>query len=536
MARLNGLTTCPRLPTADALQGSCARNAPGYGSNREVRLLLIDADDQISSAHVRRAFPPPRHEIMSTTTGAAGIDRVRASPPDVVLLELRLPGESAIEIYEKIRAFDARIPVIFMSSSTSADAAIEVMKRGAFDYLRKPIDVEELQRTVADALAAERSSAMTTIDRPEDTIGEDTFIGRSKAMLEAWKAIGRVSAQEVSVLITGESGTGKEVAARAIYEHSARASAPFLALNCAAIPENLLESELFGHERGSFTGADRRSVGKFEQCHGGTILLDEIGDMPLSLQAKILRLLQEQEFQRVGGSETIRTNVRVIASTHRDLRALVAERKFRADLFYRLAVCTIELPPLRERADDLPILANHFVTRYSRALGRDVREIAPEAMAQLSAYAWPGNIRELQSVLKQGLLRATGTVLLPAFLPALESGECSSESSSESLDVDGFILRQLRPDTNDLYETTHREVDRVLLTRVFDYTNGNQRHAARVLGVARQTLREKLRGLSLRVTRSVTETTDSLGGVREREDVGRGVEAQAWPVTEAKYD
>ena len=246
-------------------------------------------------------------------------------------------------------------------------------------------------------------------------------------MREVYKAIGRVAAQNVPVLITGESGTGKELVARAIYQHGPRAKAPFLALNCAAIPEQLLESELFGHEKGAFTGADRRRIGKFEQCHGGTLFLDEIGDMPLALQAKMLRLLQEQSFERVGGNETVRTDVRLIAATHRDLKAWSAEGKFRPDLYYRLGVFTIHLPPLRERGDDLPMLVQHYLRRFSRELGREVREVAPEALERLRNYSWPGNIRELQSVLKQALLQASGTVLLPAFLPELSGRPSESE-------------------------------------------------------------------------------------------------------------
>ena len=337
---------------------------------------------------------------------------------------------------------------------------------------------------------------------------DGAFIGSSSAMLEACKGIGRVAAQDVPLLILGESGTGKERAARAVHQHSARATAPFLALNCAAIPENLLESELFGHERGAFTGADRRRIGKFEQCSGGTILLDEVGDMPLPLQAKILRLLQEQAFQRVGGTETIRTNVRVIAATHRDLRALAAEGKFREDLYYRLAVSTIRLPPLRERGEDLPILVRHFLARYNRELGRDVRDVSPEAMARLRAHSWPGNVRELQSVLKQALLRATGTVLISGFLPDLSPGPRVSGSPGAGFDLGGLIGRSLTPDASEVYAEVHHQVDRLLLTRVLEYTNGNHRHAARLLGVARQTMRVKLRALGLYVTHVVASDDD----------------------------
>jgi two-component system nitrogen regulation response regulator GlnG len=314
-----------------------------------------------------------------------------------------------------------------------------------------------------------------------------------------------------TVLATGESGTGKELVARAIYQHGPRAKEPFLALNCAAIPENLLESELFGHEKGAFTGADRRRIGKLEQCNGGTLFLDEIGDMPLALQAKLLRLLQEQTFERVGGNETIRTDVRWIAATHRDLKTWSEEGRFRPDLYYRLSVFTIHLPPLRERSEDLPMLVQHFLRRISRELGRDVRQVVPEALERLRGYAWPGNIRELQSVLKQALLQASGTVLLPGFLPEFQrtTGEASrTASSGNGTDLETLAVRQrIDSDSRDLYAETHRQVDRLLLPRVLEHTRGNLQQAALLLGIARQTLRLKLRELALSVGRSA-ETED----------------------------
>ena len=264
-------------------------------------------------------------------------------------------------------------------------------------------------------------------------------------MQEAYKAIGRVADQTFPVLITGESGTGKELVARAIYQHGPRAKAPFLALNCAAIPENLLESELFGHEKGAFTGADRRRIGKFEQCSGGTLFLDEIGDMPPATQAKMLRVLQEQAFERVGGNETIRTDVRLIAATHRDLKAWSDEGKFRPDLYYRLGVFTIHLPPLRQRGDDLPLLVRHFLRRFSRELGATCARPPRRRWSGCAAYPWPGNIRELQSVLKQALLRASGNVLLPAFLPKSLAGPAPSPASPSAKEPGSWRLR--RPPT-----------------------------------------------------------------------------------------
>src|SRR6266545_6932192 len=479
------------------------------------QLLLIDDDPDLITEQVRQVFPGPRHRVEVAGTGAEGLDRVRADPPAVILLDLRLPDQSGLEVYQQVRQIDARIPVIFVTMAKTADTAIEAMKQGAYDYLFKPLDLHQLRRVVSEALEVARRMrepavvAETAVDPDVD----GAIIGACPAMREVYKAIGRVAAQNVPVLITGESGTGKELVARAIYQHGARARAPFLALNCAAIPENLLESELFGHEKGAFTGADRKRIGKFEQVSGGTLFLDEIGDMLLPLQAKILRVLQEQSFERVGGNETVRTDVRVIAATHRDLTAWSAEGKFRPDLYYRLGVFTIHLPALRERGDDLPLLVRHYLRRFSRELGREVQEVAPEALERLRGYPWPGNIRELQSVLKQGLLQASGTVLLPAFLPELPGGPSEVATRvppGADFILEAFIGQRLGPEARDLYADTHHQVDRVLLPRVLEYTGGNQHQAARLLGIARQTLRLKLRELGLHVTHSVEADGDDL--------------------------
>jgi DNA-binding NtrC family response regulator len=471
-------------------------------------LLLIDDDPALIPEQVRQAFPAPRYRVEVSGTGAEGLVRVRAESPHVILLDLRLPDQSGLEVYQQIRTIDARIPVIFVTMAKAADAAIEAMKQGAYDYLFKPLDLHQLRRVVGEALEVGRRMRAPAVvaETAADPDVEGAIVGSCPAMREVYKAIGRVAAQTVPVLITGESGTGKELIARAIYQHGPRAKAPFLALNCAAIPEQLLESELFGHEKGAFTGADRRRIGKFEQVSGGTLFLDEVGDMPLALQAKMLRLLQEQSFERVGGNETVRTDVRLIAATHHDLKADAAEGKFRPDLYYRLGVFTIHLPPLRERGDDLPLLVQHYLRRFSRELGREVKEVAPDVLERLRSYAWPGNIRELQSVLKQALLRASGPVLLPAFLAELfgspgESGAAAPAGAGP--DLEAFIRQRLVPEAHDLYAETHRQVDRLLLPRVLEYTHGNQYQAARLLGIARQTLRQKLRDLELHVTHAV---------------------------------
>jgi two-component system nitrogen regulation response regulator GlnG len=478
-------------------------------------VLLVDDEPVFIPEQVRQALP--QHTVTVATSGHDGLAAIRAVRPDVVLLDLGLPDRSGLEIYEDIRAMDARLPVIFVTMAKSADAAIEAMKRGAFNYIYKPINLVQLESVVSDAIEAGHQMRapvalqQTVLDPMED----GALFGSCPAMLEVYKEIGRVARQDVTVLITGESGTGKELVARAIYQHSTRASAPFLALNCAAIPDNLLESELFGHERAAFTGADRRRIGKFEQYSGGTIFLDEVGDMPLLLQAKVLRLLQEQMFERVGGNETVRTNVRLIAATHHDLKQQVANGKFRLDLFYRLGVFTIHLPPLRERGDDLPSLALQYARKFSRELGRDVREIAPETMDRLRAYHWPGNIRELQSVLKQAVLRAHGFMLLPSFLPELSASTRVAEPvlapapAPTTIDVDAFVRERLHAGTQDLYADTRNFVDRFLFARVLEHAKGNFSAAAEVLGISRQTMRVKLRALGITVAHSVELDDDS---------------------------
>jgi two-component system nitrogen regulation response regulator GlnG len=475
-------------------------------------LLLIDDDPALVLEQVRQAFPAPAHRVHVAGTAAQGLDLLRADLPDVILLDLRLPDQSGLEVFEKIRRIDARIPVIFVTITKGADTAIEAMKQGAYDYLFKPIGLNQLRRVVGEAIeVARRMREPARIgDSPDDTdFSGDSILGSCLAMQEVYKTIGRVASQDVPVLISGESGTGKELVARAVYQHGSRAKEPFLALNCAAIPENLLESELFGHEKGAFTGADRRRIGKFEQCKGGTIFLDEIGDMPPALQAKILRVLQEQTFERVGGNETISTNVRIIAATHRDLKNASEEGKFRLDLYYRLSVFTIHLPSLRERGDDLPMLVRHYARRFGREMGRATTDVAPAAIDRLRDYGWPGNIRELQNVLRQALLRAHGQVLLPEFLPELSrASEVDGTRELVARDGDGpslesIVRKGLASGTENLHEETHRWVERILLPMVLEHTQGNQRRAARILGIARKTLRDKLRELGITIQRSL---------------------------------
>ena len=449
-------------------------------------LLLIDDDPALIPKQMRQAFPAPDHRVEVARTGAEGLERVRAEPPDVILLDLRLPDQSGLEVSQQIRRIDARIPIIFITIAKSADAAIEAMQQGAYDYLFKPLDLRQLQHVVGEALEVARrmhEPAVMSETAPDPDM-DGAIIGACPAMREVYKAIGRVAGQAVPVLITGESGTGKDLVARAIYQHGPRARAPFLAINCAAIPETLLESELFGHEKGAFTGADRRRIGKFEQCNGGTIFLDEIGDMPQALQAKILRLVQDQTFERVGGNETVRTDVRLIAATHRDLKAWSAEGKFRPDLYYRLSVFTIHLPPLRERGDDLLLLVQLYLRRFSHDLGREVHEVAPDALERLRGYSWPGNIRELQSVLKQALLKAPGAVLLAAFLPADLGPDALGGQRGRAGDARASGRHAGRMECEAIQQSLIQ-------------TGGNRQRTAELLGISTRTLLRKIQKYGL---------------------------------------
>jgi DNA-binding NtrC family response regulator len=468
-----------------------------------VHVLLIQCDPSPIADQVRRAFPAPLNRVELARTAADGLARIADSPPDVVLLDFTLRDRFALDLFKEIRATDARIPVVFVTPSKTADAAIEAMTLGAFDCLFEPLETVQLRRVVGDAAAAARQMREAAIlaQTATEEEGSGMIVGTCPMMREVYKSVGRVAAQDVPVLITGESGTGKELIARAIFQHSRRNQAPFFALNCAAIPETLLESELFGHEKGAFTGADRRRIGRFEQCNGGTLFLDEIGDMPLPFQAKMLRLLQEQTFERVGGSETIKTDVRIISATHRDLKTLSGKGQFRADLYYRLGVFTIQLPALRERGDDMPVLVRHFLRRFSRELGRDVKEASQEVIARLREHSWPGNIRELQSILKQAMLQASGSVLLPSMLPEFMQESSAPPAASDvpptQFRLEAFIRRRLADGSGALHEEANREFERVLLPLVLEHTGGNQFQAAKVLGIARQTLRQRLRQLRI---------------------------------------
>jgi DNA-binding NtrC family response regulator len=472
--------------------------------------LLIVNGDRNRLAALEAGLRSETLDIVTAQTANQGLALVEERRPDAVLLDVDLPDLSGLDAFARIRALAPCLPVILTAASAATETTIEAIKRGAFEYLLEPVDPARLQEVVGRAVRLSRLRHV-----PADPVrGEqpdapgDCLVGRSAAMQEVYKAIGRVAPLDLPVLVLGESGTGKELVARAVHQHSDRADRPFLAINCAAIPETLLESELFGHEKGAFTGADRRRIGKFEQANGGTIFLDEIGDMTAATQAKVLRLLQEQRFARLGGNETVQTDVRVIAATNQDLEAMVEAGRFRKDLFYRLNVFTIRLPALRERSEDLPLLIDHFAARVSQQLRRAAPSFSPEALRVLQAHDWPGNVRELQSTIKYALVLAAGNTVTPDCLP--ESVFSASEAprpmaAAPTFDLVRFIRDLLQAGVPELYDKASSEFDRIVLSEVLRHVKGRQARASELLGICRNTLRSKLRALGLAVERQLEE-------------------------------
>ncbi len=469
------------------------------------KLLVVDDEPGVCYSF-SRVFGDDTTRVISAGTIAEGLKLYQQEKPDVVVLDFQLPDGTGLQAFEAIRTLSPKQPVVFITAHGTTTIAIEAMKQGAFDYLIKPLEfgrVADILRRAFQAAYLMQVPAVLPGLEPREP-----FVGRAPVIQEMCKVIGRVANQDVNVLILGESGVGKELVARALYHHSRRADKPFLAINCAALPEGLIESELFGHERGAFTGADRQRIGKFEQCDDGTIFLDEIGDMPLAAQAKVLRLLQEQQFERVGGRETIQTRVRIIAATNQDLEKRIADGGFRADLYYRLRGVTISVPPLRERPEDIAELAHHFLYVFNQELNLNVQGFDPETLVCLRDYRWPGNVRELQSVLKESMLRTTGALLLPEFLPPTLKGRPqrpTSTADADRVDVKAMIDDLLAKGENNLHTQVVAIVERALFKRVLQETGGHLGHACERLGLNRSTLRYKLRDLGLSIDRVVGE-------------------------------
>jgi len=460
-------------------------------------ILIIDDDRQLGLSFAK-ILSQEGYQPANAFSGQEGIEAVKTLSPELVILDIRLPDMSGLEVFAVIHELFPKLPVIIITAFGSTDTAIGAIQRGAYDYIYKPFDVPEMLLLIEKALLAGRCMSSPVEVNPDGApvSGRDALVGGSSQMLEVYKAIGRVSGTDATVLIRGESGTGKELAARAIYNHSHRAEKPFVVINCVAIPESLLESELFGYEKGTFTGAVHRRVGKIEQARGGTVFLDEIGDMPLSIQAKFLRLLQENSIERLGGKETIDVDVRILAATNRDLEAAVAEGKFREDLYYRLRVVTLTLPPLRARMEDLDALVHYMLKRLSTELSMVNPGISDEALGTIKNYAWPGNIRELQNVLKKALIFNRGAPLQPEEITLLEAaGESRTNAVTPATAeaIRPWIKAMLRAEKQErLFDACLDQVGSLLLAEALEQTGGNRSQAAKLLGLSRPTLHAKI--------------------------------------------
>ena len=468
------------------------------------KLLLIDDEEDVRYS-IQRIFDSPEIELATAASGEEGLKVIPKFKPDLVLMDVRMTGMTGLETLRRIRQNNPKLLVILMTGYGTTQMTIEAMKLGAYDYLLKPFDIPKLKEVVANALKAARDMKQIVSFQPllnsEDY--ELGFVGGAASMQEVFKLIGQVAASDATALVTGESGTGKELVARAIYQHSKRNEQPFLAVNCAAIPEQLLESELFGHERGSFTGATVQRIGKFEQCNQGTIFLDEIGDMTPPTQTKILRVLQNGTCERVGGNAPIKVDVRIIAATNKPLEAAVAAKQFREDLFYRLNVVRIQIPPLRDRREDIPLLVNYFLKKFAREHQHAPKSIAASVLKALEKYHWPGNVRELENAIRRAHVMAKSDAILIADLPPEISGQGGGGSAPLSASI-GTAGDAATTDAaalaRQLFQWAKRDpklkiipaVERELVIQALKETNDNQVHAAKMLGITRATLRKRI--------------------------------------------
>lgn len=473
------------------------------------RILIIDDDDQLRLSF-EKILKQENHQVETAASGEAGLKFIQRSLPDLVILDMRLPGMNGLETFHAIHEIEHKLPVIIMTAFGTTETAIEATKIGAFDYVLKPFDVPCMLTVIEKALEAGHfmRSPVDMGNRPDDALRE-AIIGRSLPMQDVYKAIGRVAPTDATVLVRGESGTGKELVSRAIYQHSLRSNKPFLIINCVAIPETLLESELFGYEKGAFTGAGHRRIGKIEQAHGGTVFLDEIGDMPLSLQSKILRLLQEKSIERLGGREPIPVDVRIVAATNRDLEKLISQGQFREDLYYRLKVVTIHIPPLRERSEDINLLTEYFLARHAVENNMENPGIDRDAKALLQSYSWPGNVRELSNVIQKALIFNRGLPLsmedISQALKEKEPGETADAEDSEQI-LRSYIRHRLTTgDHDNIFDLLINEFSTIVISEALEITDGNRSRAAKILGLSRPTLHSKIEKYRLKFETSVRE-------------------------------
>ncbi len=472
-------------------------------------ILVIDDDDQLRISF-SKLLKEERYAVISAASGEAGIEIVKENRLDLVLLDMRLPGINGMETFKRIKKIDSKLPVIIMTAYGTTQIAIEATKMGAYDYVLKPFDVADMLTLIEQAIEAGYfMRAPVKMDAAPDKDSGDAIIGQSKLMQNVYKSIGRVSQTNATVLITGESGTGKELVARAIYHHGIRSDKAFLIINCVAIPENLLESELFGYEKGAFTGAFQRHIGKIEQADGGTIFLDEIGDMPLNIQAKILRLLQEKSIERLGGEETIPVDVRIIAATNKNLELAINNEKFREDLYFRLKVVTIELPPLRDRQEDINHLISYYMVKFSNELKMDNPGIQQETLNRLYQYDWPGNIRELLNMIQKVLIFNRGApISITDLEQVLNKKDKTKPAENIQLnDIKEWVRQTLsRPPGNYSFDNFIDTIAGIVIAETLKLTNGNRSKAAKLLNISRPTLHAKIDKYNIKLK---TEISDS---------------------------
>lgn len=498
------------------------------------KLLLVDDEVDVQYSF-GRIFDSPQIELSTASSGEEALKILPKLKPDLVIMDVRMGGMNGLETLRRIRQIDAKLPIIMMTAYGTTQTAIEAMKLGAYDYLLKPFDIPKLKEIVHGALKAARDMRRVVSFQPllESEDYDTGVVGRSGAMQNVFKLIGQLASSDATALVTGESGTGKELVARAIYHHSRRSSMPFVAINCAAIPENLLESELFGHEKGAFTGATNQRVGKFEQCNGGTLFLDEIGDMSLPTQTKILRVLQSGTFERVGGNSPVKVDVRIIAATNKPLEKAVSDRQFREDLFYRLNVVRIAMPPLRDRREDVPLLVNFFLRKFGQQQKQPPKSISADALALLCGYQWPGNVRELENVVQRAIVVTKGDAILAGDLPAevsvgqatppaVPASPAPAAPSTQPPVAAEEPAAPAAPPIHDgpadipalaraLFKWARDSkglklipaVERELIMNALAETKGNQVQAARLLGITRATLRKRVEKFGIKQELSI---------------------------------
>ena len=464
------------------------------------KILVVDDDRNIRYS-LRRMFEEKKLKVLEAKNGKEALECIRQGEIDLVLMDVRMSGLTGLEVLREIRNVNPKLFVIIMTAYGTTETAIEAMKFGAFDYILKPFDVPKMWDLVNKAIHVNQLMKSSVSFKPGERkicIGE-RIVGKSSKMQEIYKMIGQVAEQDITVLLRGESGTGKELVARAIYQHSKRSDKPYLPVNCAAIPETLLESELFGYEKGAFTDARIRRIGKFEQCNGGTIFLDEIGDMSLAIQSKLLRVLQEKEITRLGSNDPIKVDVRLVVATNKDLEKAIKDGGFREDLYYRLNVVAIDLPPLREKKDDIPELAHYFLKRFNNELNKNIIDINPEGMKKLCNYNWPGNIRELENVIKRACVLCKGSHIL--------SGELSLDKKSDRVSAKGIesllddLYNEVAVFSDENKQDIMSVIEKGLIIRALKATKGNQLQAAQILGINRNTLRSKIEKYAIMISK-----------------------------------